>query len=250
MTASAEEIATELEGDLKRLNVDRKHFTDKILKDQRLTLYEWTEDVLRTKVLLGKLCRTQVTVSQEDLQMAYDSYYGEKVQCRFILWPKGEEKHALLEYAKIRDDEQEFRKKAKMQASPTLAAKGGELGPVSRHTTGNEELEKEIFSLQPGEVSRLIGTPEGIVIVRCDARIPANESVKLDAVRAKLNQEVFERKVQAAMPQVFGELRTPPSRLPAQRPQQAGRPRCRGAARIERAGIQGGGRPGVTPKGN
>lgn len=210
VTASPGEIETELDKHLKRLNVNRKVFTDTVLKQQHLTMYEWTEDVLKPTVLLGKLTREKVTVTAEDLQKAFDAYYGEKIKCRLILWPKGEEKHAMLEYAKLRDDESEFDRKARTQASPTLAASGGRVGDnseIGRCTTGNDELEREAFSLRPGEVSRLIGTPEGTAIVKCDARVPARENVKLDDVRPKLTQDVFERKIRLEMPRVFAELR-------------------------------------------
>jgi len=71
---------------------------------------------------------------------------------------------------------------------------------------GNDELEREVFALQPGEVTRLIDTPEGIVMVRCDRRIPANPEAKLEEQRTWLEQEVLTRKVQAEVPRVFVEL--------------------------------------------
>jgi hypothetical protein len=78
---------------------------------------------------------------------------------------------------------------------------------IGRHTLGNPELERELFSLQPGEVSKLVETPEGIVVMKCDARVPPNGSVSLDSVRDRLAAEVRERKTQIEMPLLFAKLR-------------------------------------------
>ncbi|MGE3804249.1 MAG: peptidylprolyl isomerase, partial [Gemmataceae bacterium] len=91
-----------------------------------------------------------------------------------------------------------------------LASMGGKIRPISHNSTGNPELEKEAFALKPGEVSKLIGTPEGIVIFKCDKILPKDESVKLEDVRAKLEAEIIERKVQAEIPVCFRELRKKP----------------------------------------
>ena len=43
-----------------------------------------------------------------------------------------------------------------------------------------------------GNTSRVIQTPEGYVVFKCDERIPADSNVKLDEVRAALVKEVAE----------------------------------------------------------
>src|SRR5262249_51260322 len=114
------ELDEEVQKHLRRLNVDKDHFAKEVLKAQRLTFYEWREDVMRTKVLLDRLTRGRVKVTDDDLKQAYDSYYGEKVKCRIILWPKGQERAAFLAYSRLASNEEEFRQLAKTQASPTL----------------------------------------------------------------------------------------------------------------------------------
>ena len=110
-------------------------------------------------------------------------------------------------YADMRKSDEEFDRLARQQASPTLAASGGRIRPISRHSTANDELEKEAFSLQPGELSRLIGTPEGTVVLKCVRRIPPDKSKKLETERANLQKEIMDKKVQAEIPKVFAELR-------------------------------------------
>jgi hypothetical protein len=157
---------------------------------------------------MTKLCKGSVKCTEVDVRAAYEAHYGEKVKGRIIMWPRGEEKLAFQEFASIRDSEEAFANKARHQASSQLAAKGGELDrPITRHSTGNEELEKEAFSLQPTDVSRVIQTPEGYVVFKCDERIRADANVKLDDVRAALVKEVLEKKTQMEIPRRFADLK-------------------------------------------
>jgi len=208
------EIEAALADDLRVLSaqvgqvVDRKRFENEFLKSYKKSLYEWTEDVIRPRLQMTRLCRDQVISTEADVQAAFEAHYGEKVKGRIILWPKGEEKLAFQEFASIRDSEEAFANKARHQASSQLAAKGGELErPITRHSTGNEELEKEAFSLQPSDVSRVIQTPEGYVVFKCDERIPADSNVKLEEVRAALVKEVIEKKTRQEIPRMFADLK-------------------------------------------
>ena len=204
---TAAEVEDSLAEDLKGLNVDRKTFVDKVLKTYRKNLYEWKEDVIRPKLMLSKMVRSKVQVTEEDVKKAFDAYYGEKVECRIIMWEKGFERAVMTDYPRLRDSEDEFNRAAKNQKSSSLAATAGKIRPLGRNTSGNDELEKAAFQLQPGEVSPVIGTPEGLVIVKCDKRVPADSTVNLDAVREKLVKEIIDKKVAQEIPVAFNELR-------------------------------------------
>ena len=204
---TAAEVENSLSEDLKGLNVDRKIFVDKVLKNYRKNLYEWKEDVIRPKLMLSKLVRSRVKVTDEDIKKAFDAYYGEKVECRIVMYEKGFERAVLSDYPRLRDSEEEFHKAAKNQKSSSLAATAGKIRPIARNTTGNDELEKAAFALQPNEVSPVIGTPEGLIIVKCDKRIPADTTVNLESVREKITAEIIEKKIAAEIPVAFAEMR-------------------------------------------
>jgi hypothetical protein len=191
---------------------NRERF-DQLLHENRTSPPLYEEDVLRPQLELTKLCEGRVKVTDEDLKIAYEAYHGEKIECRLIIWPRDQRKHAMAAYADLRDSEKAFAEKAATQDSPRLAHTGGRLMEngkvrlVGRHTLGNAELERELFSLQPGEVSRLVETPEGIVVMKCDKRYPAEPMASLESEKSKLIKEVKERKVQAEIPNMFAELR-------------------------------------------
>jgi hypothetical protein len=207
ITVTPQEIEEGVNKYLKRMNMDLKVFEKEYLGPNNLNLYEWREDVIRPELLLTKLCRDRVHVTDEELKMAFDAHFGERLEGWMIVWPADQTRYALMEYTQIRDNPAVFEDKAKRQASGTLAAKGGRIGPFGRHTLGNDEVEREAFKLQPGEMTTLIGTPEGHVVFKLDKRIPPETSVTLESKRAELTKEVFERKVQIEMQSFCRDLR-------------------------------------------
>jgi hypothetical protein len=206
---TAAEVEADFQETIKGLGpgVTIKEFVNQVLKPRNKTLYEWKEDVVKPRILLSKLSRDRVQVTDEDLQLAFEAHYGEKVDCRIILWPKGENQIALNMYGKLRDSEEEFDRASRMQAHPNLAATGGHISPIGRNTTGNEAMERAAFSLHKGEISQLIETPDGTVVLKCIDRIPPDKSKTLEQVRGTLYKEVFDKKLQAEIPKVFNELR-------------------------------------------
>lgn len=201
------EVDAALAQDIQGIGVNLNDFITKVLKRYNKTLYEWKEDVVKPRLALNKLCRERVHVTEKDLQDAFDCKYGESVDCRIILFPKDQKRQAMEVYGKVRESEEEFNRAARTQASSQLAATGGHVRPITRHSTGNDNLEHEAFSLNPGECSALLETPEGYVIVKCDKRTPPDATKKLDDVRTELTQVVMEKKMEAEIPKFFKEIR-------------------------------------------
>jgi parvulin-like peptidyl-prolyl isomerase len=200
------EIEAALANELKEMRLDQATFVKTVLPRYKKNLYEWKEDVIRPRLQMSRLCADRIQVADEDVRKAFESLYGEKVECRMILWPPGKEKGAMEEYTKLRDNEAAFADQAKKQADTRLAANGGKLLPMG-HYSAAPDLEREMFKLRPGEVSTLITTPQGIVLLKCDRRIPADTTVHIDTVKAKLIQEIRDRKLQVEMAATFQALR-------------------------------------------
>ena len=179
---------------------------ERILKQQQKSLVEWKEDVLRPRLIMTKLVRPRVRVSDEEVRHAFEEHYGEKVECRMVLWPKQQKNLARVEYEGVKAGHRDFDFLANIQANAALATTGGQI-VISRHSTANPALEKAAFALNAGEVSPLIETPEGIVLLKCVKRLPADRSKKLADVREALSQEVMRKKIQQEIPKAFEELR-------------------------------------------
>lgn len=187
---------------------DKKTLVTRMLKPNKATLYELRHDVLWTKLMLSKFCRERVQATEGEVRQAFESHYGEKVLCRMIMWPKEEESTVRRKvYPLIRDNDQEFVRRAKQQIVPELASRAGET-ELARHATGHEQVEKIAFEMQKGDISPVIALPEAVVVFKVLERVPPQKDVKLDDKRPQLEQEVIEAKLRAqVIPLVYAELR-------------------------------------------
>jgi hypothetical protein len=207
ITVTDAEVEAALLEDLKGINVNRKQFVDSVLKQYGKTLYEWKEDVLRPRIQLSKLCKLQITVTEEEIKQAFDAEFGPRVEGRIIIWPKGQEKFAYQSYDEIRSSDDKFDEAARQQAVSHLAASGGRIKPFGRGAGTHPELEKEAFKLKPGQVSTVIGTNEGTVVFKCDRHLPPDEGAKLDDHRERLSRIVYDKKLAQEIPKQFKALR-------------------------------------------
>jgi parvulin-like peptidyl-prolyl isomerase len=206
ITVTEEEVDAGCAEDCLKEKCDEQGYIEDHLKPNNTTVFQWREDIVRPRLMLSKLTRERVKATEEDLHMAFDAYHGEKVECRMILWPLDSMKVALMSYEKLRESDKAFDEAAKVQASPSLSKAGGKL-VIGRHTTGDAMLEKKAFGLSEGEMSEVFGTPQGVVLLKCDRHIPPDTSFSFGECRADLEREVISRKVQLEMPQCFAELR-------------------------------------------
>jgi hypothetical protein len=204
-----QEVDTQFLEDLKGFgaNMTPKDFTNQILKRFNKTLYEWKEDVIRPRLLLSKLCRPMVEVTQKDLAEAFEARYGPKVQCRMIAFAKNDP-HAKDIWTKVNGNEAEFAKQAKAQFIPALQAKGGEIPPIHKHF-GDLKVEEAAFSLRPGEITALLEMKEDgtQIILKCDKHIIPDNTVTFESKRAELYNEMKETKLAAKITEYFAELR-------------------------------------------
>jgi hypothetical protein len=201
------EVEAALAQDLQGLGVTTaEEFEKRLLKPRNTNLYIWKEDVLRPKLALAQYCRGRVQVTEADLKNAFEARFGPKVECRMILLPKGDGRHCFDVWAKVSKDAKAFDEEARKQYIPALAARAGEVPPITKHC-GDEKIEKAAFSIEPGEVSPLIDTPDGSIILKCVRRIPPDTTRTLAKERATLEKEIYDQKIMQEIPKVLQELK-------------------------------------------
>jgi hypothetical protein len=189
-------------------NMTLDGFVNQVLKRFNKTLYEWKEDVIRPKLEMTRLVTPLIQVTPDDVRNEFESRYGPKVKCRMIVL---QEKHPRPQevWEQVRLSEDAFLKAAgdqQIQFIPQLQSSKGEIPPIYRHFP-DANIEKEAFSLEPGQISKLIGMPDHtIVILRCEQKVAADQSKRLEDERINLNREVFDKKLAMEIPRFFQRM--------------------------------------------
>jgi hypothetical protein len=209
VSVSDAEIDAAILNDLGPMRMEAKQFLDQILKKNNMSFYEWREDVIRPQLMLKKIVTNMVRVEAEDLQKAYEAEFGEKRECRIIMWPESMRQHVLSEiYCKIRDNDDEFERAARTQANPSLAACGGRLNkPISRYSLADRTIEDCVFHLKQGEMTEVLQQGPDLVVFKCDNVVPRVENPPaLTTVRDKYEEIIKEVKIRDEMPKLFEKL--------------------------------------------
>jgi hypothetical protein len=208
ITVTPVEIRAGLEEDLRGLGITLKDFEKHVLPRYHKSLFEWVEDVIKPKLLLTKMCRDRVKVSDEDIQKAYENKYGERRQAKVICWNKEDTKAALRQWDEARKSDADFDRIARQQAEPALASAGGLVAPIGRHSEAKSDIvERTLWSLKVGEMSQLFDTEQGIMCVKLHAIVPADAKVPPDdKIKTALRNEMFNKRLEQEIPKYFKEL--------------------------------------------
>jgi hypothetical protein len=209
ITVTPVEIQAGLEENLRELGIQKNDFVKHVLPKYNKTLFEWTEDVIKPRIMLSKMCRDRVKVSDDEIQKAFENKHGERRQAKIITWNAQDQRTALKQWEEARKGDVEFDRIARMQADPNLAAAAGLVKPVGRHPEGQDAIVVEtLFKQKMGEISGILEVPAGLMCVKCVAILPPDANAKLDdKLKAELHKELFARKLELAIPMCFKELK-------------------------------------------
>ena len=209
VTVTQAEMEAALMADLEPMKIQKAEFVRVVLPRYGKTLYEWMEDVIKPRLLLTKLCQDRVKVAEADLRVQFEREFGEKRRCQIIMWPATDELHAITKvWDKVRGSQDEFDRAALAQANPNLAAARGQVKPVGRHLPAQDKaIEDAAFRLRPGEVSEIITTSQGYLVLKMHESIPAQAGETFDKHRQRLDKQAFEEKLSQQIPLYFAELK-------------------------------------------
>lgn len=207
------QVEAQFKKDLYDMKVTEKQFHDQILKRFNKTVFEWKEDVIRPKLALNQLVQPQIVVTHDDVKKGFEATYGPKVRCRMIVYPRdtsGGVRNRINDiWLAIKNSTNvtaAFLEEAEKQPLHNLAATKGEIPPIHMHFP-DPQVEREVFALKPGQISRVMSVGDTEVIFLCEAHIPQDTTKVLDNERSKLEKEIFDRKTAQAVAQYFPELR-------------------------------------------
>lgn len=180
----------------------------KLLENERNILPEYyASDVVWPMLALRALSKDMLQVSPQDIDRAFQSEFGPKVQVRMIackdltkLQPLHQQATANPELFKtIARDHSE---------DPASASVEGLLPPI-RRGGGDDVVEQVAFGLQPGEVSKIFKVGDIHVALQCVRHLPAANppAAQLAEIQARIKAELEEEKLRGSAETIYTELR-------------------------------------------
>lgn len=210
VTVTAVEVKADLEEALRGLGVNQKDFEKHVLPRYGKSMYEWVEDVIKPKLLLTKMCKGRVKVTEEEIKKEFENRFGERRQAKILTWNKDDIKVAQKQWDDARKGDAEFDSVARQNADPNIAAASGLVKPVGRHPEGQDAtVVQELWKLKVGEISGILQVPSGLMCIKCVAIVPPEAGVTLDEkMVAALTRELYEKRLAMEIPKYFNELKT------------------------------------------
>jgi parvulin-like peptidyl-prolyl isomerase len=156
---------------------------------------------------LRELSKDMLKVSPQDIDRAFQSEFGPKVQVRMI---------ATKDSAKLQQVHQQaaanpelFKTLAREHSEDPASASVEGLLPPIRMNTGEDELERIAFALQPGQVSEIFKVGDLNVTLQCVRHMPpANPpAAQLAEIQGRIKSELEEQKLRESAETIYTELR-------------------------------------------
>ena len=222
------ELIKKLDDMRKEMNLESMEDLDKAAQAQGVSLEDFKQNLrnqIITQQVIGREVGSKMSMSKEEEQKFYDQHKSEMEQAEHIRLSeilvstekKGganapdDPQQLAAAQAKAEDLLAQIRKGSKFEdiakknSDGPTAAHGGDLGDFKRGTLA-KELEDKTFAMKPGDVSDVIRTRQGFVILKVvehhTAGIPP-----MSEVEPRIQDALYMQKLQPALREYLQKLR-------------------------------------------
>ena len=183
------------------------HWLQMALQQTGMSLPMYRKNVVVPVLSLKRLTHPHIQVTEEDIQRSFEANFGKRVRCLAIFFRSQDTRRAqeVWQMANRHRTEENFGDLAERWSfDPDSRLGRGVIPPIARHT-GQPTLEREAFSLQPGELSQIIQVDDHLVILFCVGHIDP-VPVRIEDVRDDLIADIFDKKQQVIINRFFERL--------------------------------------------
>jgi peptidyl-prolyl cis-trans isomerase SurA len=222
------ELIKKLDDMRKEMNLESMEDLDKAAQAQGVSLEDFKQNLrnqIITQQVIGREVGSKMSMSKEEEQKFYDQHKSEMEQPEHIRLSEILVSPEKKGGANAPDDPQQlataqakaedllaqirkgskFEEIAKKNSDGPTAAHGGDLGDFKRGTLA-KELEDKTFAMKPGDVSDVIRTRQGFVILKVvehhTAGIPT-----MSEVEPRIQDALYMQKLQPALREYLQKLR-------------------------------------------
>jgi peptidyl-prolyl cis-trans isomerase SurA len=220
------DVIKKLDDMRKEMKLDSMEDLEKAAQAQGVSFEEFKQNMrnqIITQQVIGREVGQKLNIADGEIQKFYDEHKAqmeqpEQVRLSEILVSTEKKDPAKDEAAQLQAAQAKaedllaqirqgasFEEIAKKDSDGPSAAQGGELGLFKRGTLA-KELEEKTFALKPGEVSDVIRTKQGFIILKVTEHrtggIPP-----LNEIKPRIQDAVYMEKLQPALRQYLTKLR-------------------------------------------
>lgn len=222
------EVVKRLDEMRKQMNLESMEDLEKAAEGQGVSFEDFKQNLknqIITQQVIGKEVGAKLAINKEEEQKFYDAHKSEMEQPEQIRLSEilvSTEKKGNADSA---DDSQvltaaeakaqslleqirkgaAFDEVAKKNSDGPTAAQGGDLGYFKRGTLA-KELEDKTFAMKPGDVSDVIRTKQGFVILRV-AEHPSAGVPPMSEMEPRIQDAIYSEKLQPALRAYLQKLR-------------------------------------------
>ncbi len=200
---TSEDIAAEIDRMAARFQLGREQWLEMLEKERDITPQEYARDIVWPTLALRKLAAADLRVPDTEIDKEFEKQYGAMVRARLIAVGNADLARQL--HAQLTAQPDNFARLAiEHSIDINSASVGGLIQPIRRHV-GDLNIEKEAFSLQPGQISSIISVANQFVILKCEGHIEPRQ-VNRAEVEQKLVEKISDDKLRELAHHLFAQL--------------------------------------------
>jgi peptidyl-prolyl cis-trans isomerase SurA len=225
MTADTE-LVKKLDEMRKQMNLNTMEDLEKAAQAQGISFEDFKQNLrnqIITQQVIGSEVGRKIVIAKEEIQKYYDDHKSELSQPEAVHLSEilvstdkkrvdGDDAAQLAAAKKQADDllaqikaGAKFDEVAKKDSDGPSAAQGGDLGEFKRGTLA-KELEDKVFAMKAGEVSDVIRTKQGYIIL-CVTQHQEAGVPPLTQLEGRLQDAIYMQKLQPALRDYLTKLR-------------------------------------------
>jgi peptidyl-prolyl cis-trans isomerase SurA len=221
------ELVKKLDQMRKDMNLESMEDLEKAAQGQGVSFEDFKQNMrnqIITQQVIGREVGSRITIGKEDEEKFYQEHQSDLDQPEMVRMSeilvstekKADDKRddaAVLAAAQDKANHllEEIKKGAKFEdvakknSDGPTAAQGGDLGEFKRGTLA-KELEDKTFAMKPGEVSDVIRTKQGFIILKATEHTEAGVP-PLNKIEPRIQDALYMQKLQPALREYLTKLR-------------------------------------------
>lgn len=207
ITVTQKDIDDEIGRTASKFNLSTTMYLKLIEDERNISPEQYASDVIWPMIALRGLSRDKIKVTPQEIDQAFQSEFGPKVQVRMIA-SKDPQKIAKLRQEALANPAS-FKTLAKDHSEDQASASVEGLLPPIRRFIGDDELEAIAFGLQPDQISKVFAAGEINVVLQCVKHLPASNPpvAQMQEIQNRIKAELEDYKLRGMAESVYTTLR-------------------------------------------